>query len=179
MSLWIGWLCKFFHQRPSGSNGQRCLFFVECFSPLGMEDMKIKDGQVTASSTYHLHKPFYGRLNLVSFYDDPQRTAWCADEDDKEPYLTVDLREEKTLSGVALQGASLEDNYVTSFKLCYSQNGRTFQCVTEDLTGEVRRIFCLFIMLWIWTKSTWRLCQCNCILKISFRFLFLSLFIIS
>ncbi|XP_022780705.1 uncharacterized protein LOC111321951 [Stylophora pistillata] len=115
---------------------QRCEFEKECFSPLGMEDMKIRDGQITASSTYHVHKPYYGRLNLVSFYDDPQRTAWCADEDDKEPYLTVDLREEKTLSGVALQGASLADNYVTSFKLCYSQNGRTFQCVTEDLTGE-------------------------------------------
>ena len=100
--------------------------------------MKIKDGQITASSTYHLHKPFYGRLNLVSFYDDPQRTAWCADEDDKEPYLTVDLREEKTISGVALQGASLADNFVTSFKLCHSQDGRKFHCVSENFTGEVR-----------------------------------------
>lgn len=142
------------------SKDQRCLFFVECFSPLGMEDMKIKDGQITASSTYHLHKPFYGRLNLVSFYDDPQRTAWCADEDDKEPYLTVDLREEKTLSGVALQGASLEDNYVTSFKLCYSQNGRTFQCVTEDLTGEVRESSFIFLLCCEGLiKSTLRLCQ--------------------
>ena len=112
--------------------------FLECFTPLGMEDMKIKDGQITASSTYHLHKPFYGRLNLVSFYDDPQRTAWCADEDDKEPYLTVDLREEKTISGVALQGASLADNFVTSFKLCHSQDGRKFHCVSENFTGEVR-----------------------------------------
>ena len=84
--------------------------FLECFTPLGMEDMKIKDGQITASSTYHLHKPFYGRLNLVSFYDDPQRTAWCADEDDKEPYLTVDLREEKTISGVALQCKRSREN---------------------------------------------------------------------
>ena len=102
-----------------------------------MEDMNIKDGQITASSTYSPHKPFYGRLNLVSFYDDPQRTAWCADEDDKEPYLTVDLKEEKTISGVALQGASLTENYVTSFKLCHSQDGRTFKCVSENLTGEV------------------------------------------
>ncbi|KAK2563931.1 EGF-like repeat and discoidin I-like domain-containing protein 3 [Acropora cervicornis] len=115
---------------------QRCEFEKECFSPLGMEDMNIKDGQITASSTYSLHKPFYGRLNLVSFYDDPQRTAWCADEDDKEPYLTVDLKEEKTISGVALQGASLTENYVTSFKLCHSQDGRTFKCVSENLTGE-------------------------------------------
>lgn len=101
--------------------------------------MKIKDGQITASSTYHFHKPFYGRLNLVSFNDDPQRTAWCADEDDKEPYLTVDLKQEKTIAGVALQGASLADNYVTSFKICHSQDGRHFHCVNENGTGEVNK----------------------------------------
>ena len=104
--------------------------------------MHIKDGQITASSTDRFHKPFYGRLNLVSFYDDPQRTAWCADEDDKEPYLTVDLREEKTISGVAIQGASLTENYVTSFKLCHSQDGRRFECVSETLTGEVNKSAC-------------------------------------
>ena len=103
-----------------------------------MEAMRIQDKQITASSAYRLHKPFYGRLNRVSFYGDPRRTAWCADEDDKAPYMTVDLREVKTISGAAVQGASVSENFVTSFKLCHSVNGRQFECVGQANAMEVR-----------------------------------------
>ena len=99
--------------------------------------MRIKDSQITASSYWSPHKPFYGRLNLVAFYDDPQKTAWCADVDDQAPYLTVDLKDERTISGVAIQGPSMIDNFVTSFKLCHSHSGRNFECVIVNGTEDV------------------------------------------
>jgi hypothetical protein len=105
-----------------------------------MEDLKIKDDQITASSVLDPHKPYYARLNLISFFDDVKRSAWCSDDDDKEPYLTIDLKAEKTISGVALQGASVFESFVTSYKLCYSHSGRKYDCVKENLTGEVRVI---------------------------------------
>lgn len=117
---------------------------TECFAPIGMESMKIKDNQITASSYWSPHKPFYARLNLVKFYDDPQKTAWCADVDDQAPYLTVDLKEERTITGVAIQGPSIVDNYVTSFKLCHSNSGRNFECLQTNGTEQVRLIKAVF-----------------------------------
>lgn len=102
-----------------------------------MEDLKINDDQITASSVLQPHKPYYGRLNLISFYDDIKKSAWCSDDDDKEPYLTIDLKSEKTISGVAVQGASVYDSFVTSYKLCYSDNGRKYDCVKHNGTTEV------------------------------------------
>lgn len=102
-----------------------------------MEDLKVADDQITASSVLEPHKPSYARLNLISFYDDVKKSAWCSDDDDKEPYLTIDLKSEKTISGMAVQGASVLDSFVTSYKLCYSHNGRKYDCVKHNGTAEV------------------------------------------
>ena len=93
--------------------------------------MKIDNAQLTSSSIFGLHKPYYGRLNLLSFHGDPSRSAWCATAGDKDPYLQVDFGQDTTLSGVAVQGLSLFDNFVTSFRLCYSNDGNEFECVQE------------------------------------------------
>ena len=64
-----------------------------------MENMKIDNAQVTSSSVFGLHKPYYGRLNLLSFHGDPARSAWCANSKDKDPYLEVAFGQATTLSG--------------------------------------------------------------------------------
>jgi hypothetical protein len=105
-----------------------------------MENMKIDNAQITSSSVFGLHKPYYGRLNLLSFHGDPSRSAWCATAGDKDPYLQVAFGQDTTLSGVAVQGLSLFDNFVTSFRLCYSNDGNNFECVQEAGNEKVSYI---------------------------------------
>lgn len=104
--------------------------------------MKIDNAQVTSSSVFGLHKPYYGRLNLLSFHGDPSRSAWCASAEDKDPYFQVAFGQDTTLSGVAIQGLSLFDNFVTSFRLCFSNDGDNFECVQESGNEKVCRRVC-------------------------------------
>ena len=112
-----------------------------------MENMKIDNAQVTSSSVFGLHKPYYGRLNLLSFHGDPARSAWCANSKDKDPYLEVAFGQATTLSGVAIQGLSLFDNFVTSFRLCYGDDGKNFECVQEAENDKVSGILGIRIRL--------------------------------
>lgn len=105
--------------------------------------MKLDNAQITSSSVFGLHKPYYGRLNLLSFHGDPARSAWCASAGDKDPYLQVAFGQDTTLSGVAIQGLSLFDNFVTSFRLCYSNDGSNFDCVQETGNEKV----CLYVSI--------------------------------
>ena len=79
------------------------LCLSDCQASLGMQSKEIKDTQISASTTYNLHKPHYGRINLASFGGDPARTSWCATKDDKDPYLEIDLPELTSFTGVATQ----------------------------------------------------------------------------
>lgn len=117
----------------------------ECYFPLGMENMKIDNAQITSSSVFGLHKPYYGRLNLLSFHGDPSRSAWCAMSEDKDPFLQVAFGEDTSISGVAVQGLSLFDNFITSFRLCYSNDGNDFQCVQESGNEKVS----VLILWWV------------------------------
>ena len=80
---------------------------------------------------YNLHKPYYGRINLASFWGDPARTAWCAKKDDKSPFLQIDLPDVTSITGVATQGLSIFDNWVTSYLFCYSEDKAVWQCYKE------------------------------------------------
>ena len=75
----------------------------DCQAAMGMQSKEIKDTQISASTTYNLHKPHYGRINLASFGGDPARTSWCATKDDKDPYLEIALPELTSFTGVATQ----------------------------------------------------------------------------
>lgn len=96
-----------------------------------MQSKEILDSQITASSTYNLHKPYYGRINLASFGGDPARTAWCAVKDDRSPFFEIQLPEMTSLTGVATQGLSLFDNWVTSYLFCYSADKEFWDCYKE------------------------------------------------
>ena len=105
-----------------------------------MQSKALQDSQISASSTYNLHKPFYGRINLASFWGDPARTAWCANKEDKNPYLEIDLGEVKSLTGVSTQGLSIFDNWVTSYLLCYSNNNAAWNCYKERGYDKVKHL---------------------------------------
>ncbi|KAL9983324.1 hypothetical protein ACROYT_G005476 [Oculina patagonica] len=88
-----------------------------CQDPLGAENGDLLDLHFTASSDDGPEKvPSKSRLNNA-------RAAWCAEENDNEQYLQVDLGRARTVSRVATQGHPVSTFWVTSYGLAYSLDG--------------------------------------------------------
>ncbi|KAI8486110.1 Retinoschisin [Branchiostoma belcheri] len=93
----------------------------DCTDPLGMESGAIPDDSITASSTYTYalgaNKPYYGRLNGVA-----GRGAWESKTNTIGEWLQVDLGKKKTVTGTIIQGRDGFDEWVTHYKLQYSED---------------------------------------------------------
>ncbi|PFX33163.1 Neuropilin-2 [Stylophora pistillata] len=98
----------------------------ECFTPLGMEDGMIPDIQVSSSSRLDdNHSPSQARLN----FKEERNVAggWSAQLNDKNPWLQVDLGSYTRVTRVATQGMNANDEWVTKYKLQFSDDGKNFQ----------------------------------------------------
>ena len=79
------------------------LSILACDSPLGMEDRRIPDSQITASSEYDSnHGPTNARLNRPA--DGSTIGAWSARTNDLLPWIQVDFGAPKMVSGIMMQG---------------------------------------------------------------------------
>ncbi|XP_074639744.1 lactadherin-like isoform X2 [Acropora palmata] len=98
----------------------------ECSSPLGLEDVRIEDSQLTAQSYYESlsigggisvdTEPKCARLNK-------NNCAWCAPRGNGQ-YLQVDLGRDFKITGIATQGfEALSDYYVKRYRVSHSRNG--------------------------------------------------------
>ena len=99
-----------------------------CFAPLGMEDGTITDAQVSASTRLDdNHSPSQARLNFKA--DGNKAGGWSALTSDLNQWLQVDLASYTRVTHVATQGmnANNELEWVTRYKLQYSDDGITFQ----------------------------------------------------
>ncbi|XP_043105316.1 coagulation factor V [Puntigrus tetrazona] len=105
-----------------------------CSVPLGMESGLIKDAQITASSVasswysgqWH---PWYARLNKYGTVN-----AWQAKNNDLQPWIQVELKDIKKITGIITQGAKSLGNemFVTSYSLEYSEDGTRWTKYTDD-----------------------------------------------
>ena len=84
-----------------------------------MEDGRIKDSQITASSSYSeaLHAATFSRLNLPD-------EAWSAGSNDANQWIQVDLgvsedSHSQVVSGIVIQG-DIVGQWVTEYKVQYS-----------------------------------------------------------
>ncbi|XP_078352029.1 EGF-like repeat and discoidin I-like domain-containing protein 3 [Oculina patagonica] len=97
-----------------------------CLTPLGMENFKITHTQISASSQYDgYHTPNQGRLHYMgagSFVP-----SWSAGANNLYQWLQIDLRIETTVTFVATQGRHAYNQWVTKYKLQYSNDGNSFQ----------------------------------------------------
>lgn len=59
--------------------------------------------------------------------EDDISTAWCAAEENEDQWLELDLRENKDVMAVALQGR-YHHSWVTTFYIQYSTDGNTWYC---------------------------------------------------
>ncbi|KAB0398370.1 hypothetical protein E2I00_019124 [Balaenoptera physalus] len=115
---------------PHGYTGIHCE--IVCISPLGMETGAIADSQISASS---MHIGFMGlqrwapdlaRLHLTGIVN-----AWTSSNYDRNPWIQVNLMRKMRVTGVVTQGASRAGSaeYLKTFKVAYSTNGRKFQFI--------------------------------------------------
>ena len=113
------------------------LFYcLECLAPLGMENFKITPGQISASSQYSgNHIPNYGRLHFKG-----NAGAWSVLVRDLNQWIQIDFGIETTVTYVATQGRHNFDQWVTQYKLQYSNDGNTFQVYKQqgENTDKVR-----------------------------------------
>ena len=94
-----------------------------------MESGSILDAQITASSEYNSHLAAENsRLHTG--------TAWSADINDASQWLQIDLGVQyPTVTRVATQGSSAYSEWVTEYKLQFSNDGVTFRYYVEQ--GQV------------------------------------------
>ncbi len=122
------------------------------FVVLGMESDRIKDSQLTASTSKASLMPRYGRLNQMTTTL-PPRGAWCARDDDPQPYFQVDLGLLTEVTQIATQGRQFFNQFARNFTISYSSNGFLWTPYTSNgTTVMVCNYFISYFHIFTWLK---------------------------
>ena len=116
-----------------------------------MENGAISDAQITASSKWDAnHAPFQGRLHF-HFHVNPKVGSWSALKNDLLQWLQVDLGSHYfKVTRAATQGRNAYSQWVTKYKLQYSNDGVNFLYYREQgqNTDKVKiKIYLIFASL--------------------------------
>ncbi|XP_020896316.1 lactadherin-like [Exaiptasia diaphana] len=108
----------------------------DCAAPLGMQDGRIADSQISASSVYPSSEvqPFNARLHLTV-----TGAGWSAAKTAVGEYLQIDLKKTHIISKVATQGRYTPGGlqYVKLYYLTYSHDD--VQWTTFNYGGEMKK----------------------------------------
>lgn len=112
----------------------KCMYsmkYLECQKDLGMENGEISDRQITASSQLDAsHAAIQGRLNLKATGN--KAASWSADSNDERQWLQIDLGSPNTkVTRVATQGGHYPPQWVTKYKLQFSNDGVIYHYYTD------------------------------------------------
>ncbi len=89
--------------------------------PLGLENGRVSDSQITSSSAWSATlSTRQARLNGAG--------CWTARRRDQNQWIQVDLGKEDVVTAIATQGQSNADQWVKTYSLSYSLNGKNFDC---------------------------------------------------
>ena len=98
-----------------------------------MQNRKIKDSQLTASSVYRSGlSTRQGRLNGL--------TSWSARQRNQNQWIQVDLGRKKVVTAIATQGRRNYKQWVKSYFVSYSPDGKNFNPYKIDGAVKVRII---------------------------------------
>ncbi|XP_028411604.1 EGF-like repeat and discoidin I-like domain-containing protein 3 [Dendronephthya gigantea] len=104
---------------------------------LGMENGQIRDNQITASSEYDIYfGAANGRLNFTPRHG--RTGSWSSLYNDLHQWLQVDFQRSTMVTEISTQGRSEHDQFVKSYTVSSSQDGKIFQVYT---TGEAVKEF--------------------------------------
>ena len=108
-----------------------CVTFSDrCVMPLGLEDKRITDGHLTASTYYNHHlSPWHGRLN--------HRWSWSVRTRRVGEWFQVNFVELMRIKGVATQGRQDSNQWVRRYTIRYSVDGMNFVPYREGRTTKV------------------------------------------
>lgn len=106
-------------------------FFLDrCDMPLGLEDKRVHNKMMRASSYYNYYcGPWNGRLN--GRRHGRSGGAWCAKRRDRRQWLQIDFGALAKVYRIASQGRQNSAQWVTSYSLSYSKNGYKFVTYKE------------------------------------------------
>ena len=104
-----------------------------------MESRAISDAQISASSQWDVnHAAIQGRLNFLA--GGGKQGGWSAGANNQNQWLQADLGNPRKVTKVATQGRNAADQWVTSYKVEYSNDGASFQFYKEQGADKVRGI---------------------------------------
>ena len=106
-----------------------CLLECKKSRPLGMQSGRIRNFQITASTSYHRYAPRKARLRSSS-------GSWWTTLRNRNQWLQVDFRYQATVTSISNQGAHNQNFFVTRYTLSYSNNGLKFR--TYKSRGRVK-----------------------------------------
>ena len=107
-----------------------CSCSDRCAMPLGLEDRRVPDGQLTASTYYNYHlSPWYGRLNGIY--------SWSVRSNRRGQWFQVNFVELMRIKGVATQGRQNANQWVRSYTVRYSGDGMYFRSYTQGRRVKV------------------------------------------
>ncbi|XP_061570036.1 SCO-spondin [Cololabis saira] len=102
-----------------------------CASPLGLEDGRIRYGQLTSSSHRENSPADAGRLNIVPNIQ-VMEPGWSPKPTDPQPYFQVDFLEPAWISGLVTQGSERMWGYLTKYRLSFALHSSLFTNYTEN-----------------------------------------------
>nr|XP_015809064.2 lactadherin isoform X1 [Nothobranchius furzeri] len=111
-----------------------------CSEPLGIKSRLISDEHLTASSTFRTWgidtftwHPQFARLDKAG-----KTNAWSPAQNNRSEWIQVDLGKTKRLTGIITQGAKDFGvvQFVSEFKVAYSDNGEVWSMVKDENSGE-------------------------------------------
>lgn len=115
-------------------------YILECDDALGVENGNISDTQISASSEWSdNHAASQGRLNYKATTS--KAGGWTAGRKDYNIWLQIDLGNRDTkVTGVATQGGNNDNQWVTKYRLQYSNSDFNFKFYKEQGKGYKVRI---------------------------------------
>ena len=100
-----------------------CHVSGRCSLPLGLEDKRIVDGGLSASTFYnHNLAPWLGRINSIR--------SWSARVNNARQWLQIDFGNVARVTGIATQGRRDAHQWVTRYVLSYG-DGTNFRAYRE------------------------------------------------
>ncbi|XP_066270054.1 chitin synthase chs-2-like [Branchiostoma lanceolatum] len=109
------------------------LDYAAYFSPIGVESRAIADTDIKATSVMG-QDSFNGphRARLYMKRNASGAGGWTAGEFNDDQYLQIDLGEDMVFTGVVTQGKSSTSEWVTRYRLLYSDDGELWQYYKDD-----------------------------------------------
>ena len=134
-------------------------FLDKCKMPLGLEDFRLDSGALTASSSVNYnHGPERARLNWPSGHS--RAGGWVAKVRNSNQWLQVELDRPAKITGVATQGRYDAYQWVTTYTVSYSMDGKTFKLYLEYGRNKVtkKKLLMQENLLWNRVEEKYRKC---------------------